>query len=213
VKLLTGLYQPVSGQILLDGVDISTLDRHDLRLFMSAIFQDYTVYHLPAYENIGIGDVDHMQDRERVVAAARKSGFDKVADELPYGYDTVLERFYERGHELSGGQRQLVALARALMRDAPILILDEPSAALDIRNEKHFFETLLRDQKQIQQTVIFISHRSTTVRQAGRIVVIEKGVLLEQGSHEQLIARQGRYAELYKMQADRYANSMEGAEA
>jgi ATP-binding cassette subfamily B protein len=211
VKLLTGLYQPTSGQILLDGVDIERLDRRDLRSFMSVIFQDYTIYHFSAYDNIAFGDVAHLQDRERVFEAARLSGFDKVVEELPYGYDTVMERFYERGLELSGGQRQLVALSRALMRKAPILILDEPSAALDINKEMYFFETLLKNQKQIQQTVFFISHRSTTVQQADRIVVIEKGVILEQGSHGQLMARQGRYAEMFNLQMARY--SMKGGEA
>jgi ATP-binding cassette subfamily B protein len=214
VKLLAGLYEPAGGQILLDGVDISTLDRDDLRAYLSVIFQDYIIYHFSACENIGVGQVSWLDDSTRVEEAARRSGLDQVIAKLPDGYDTVLGRFWESGHELSGGQRQLVALARALLRDAPILILDEPSAALDIYTEQSFFQRLLEGRSAGRpQTVIFISHRFTTVRRADRILVLENGRLTEQGTHEQLVTGGGHYAEMFDLQAAMYNGSRSTAQA
>ncbi len=208
VKLLAGLYEPTEGQIFLNNRDIQTLDRADLRANLSVIFQDYIVYHFSARENIGIGRVDRIDDTTCIEEAARRSGLDRVIDQLPNGYDTVLARFWEHGHELSGGQQQLVALARALMRDAPVLILDEPSSALDIYTEQRFFQQLLAGRLSGQlQSVIFISHRFTTVGRADRILVLEHGRLIEQGKHEELLNQNGRYAEMFNMQVTAYSVS------
>jgi ATP-binding cassette subfamily B protein len=205
VKLLSGLYKPTSGQILLDSVDIASLNRDTLRKYLSVIFQDYAIYHLSAYENIGIGQVEQIHETRRVETAARRSSFDRVLKKMPDGYDTVLGRFWEHGYELSGGQRQLVALARSLMREAPILILDEPSAALDVYTEQYFFKQLLDDHNIGHlKTVIFISHRFTTVRRANRILVLKNGRLIEQGTHTELIAASGHYAEMFNLQVQMY---------
>ena len=204
VKLLAGLYEPTEGQILLDGIDIRLLDRATLRGMLSVIFQDYPIYHSPIYDNIAVGDVTVYEQRERIEAAARQSGLSEVVARLPQGYETLLGRWFERGHELSGGQRQLVALTRALLREAPLLILDEPSAALDIHAERHFFHHLLDTVQDRTQSVLFISHRFSTVRRAHRIIVLDRGQLVEQGSHEQLMALNGRYADLFTLQAASY---------
>ncbi|GAB4191583.1 MAG: ABC transporter ATP-binding protein [Roseiflexaceae bacterium] len=204
VKLLAGLYLPTGGQILLDGVDTALMDRAVLRERLGVILQDYIIYHFSAYDNIGIGRAEALDDRERVLESARQSGFDRVATAMPQGYETILGRFFELGHELSGGQRQLVALTRALMRRAPVLILDEPSAALDVYAEQRFFEQVLDEHRTRSQTTLFISHRFSTVRRADRILVLEHGRLIEAGSHSELLARQGRYAEMFTAQAQLY---------
>ena len=206
VKLLAGLYEPTGGQIFLNGVDIATLDRRELRTCFSVIFQDYALYHFSAADNIGFGQIDAISDQPRIERAAERSGFASVIQSFPEGYETVLGRFIERGQEISGGQRQLLALARALMRDAPVLILDEPGAALDIENESALFQRLLADRQERRQTIIFISHRFSTVQRANHILVLEEGHLIEEGSHEQLMLRQGRYAHLFAMQARSYGN-------
>lgn len=207
VKLLTGLYEPSEGQILLDGIDIRLLDRATLREMLSVIFQDYPIYHSSIYDNIAVGDVRVYEQHEQIEAAAQRSGLSEVVARLPQGYQTLLGRWFERGHELSGGQRQLVALTRALLRDAPLLILDEPSAALDIHAERHFFHQLLDAVQDRTQSVLFISHRFSTVRRANRIIVLERGRLVEQGSHDQLMALDGRYADLFTLQAASYLES------
>ncbi|MEM8531854.1 MAG: ABC transporter ATP-binding protein [Chloroflexota bacterium] len=206
VKLLTGLYRPTSGQILFDGVDIDLLDRKVLRDYLSVVFQDFITYAFSAHDNIALGQIDTIEDQDRVREAARMSGFDKVVDQLPEQYDTVIARFLDTGTELSGGQRQLVSLARALLRRSAILVLDEPSSALDVYKEKEFFERLL-DDRSYQQTVIFISHRFSTVRRADRILVLEQHTLLEEGTHDELMQRQGRYAEMFTTQLEMYGES------
>lgn len=207
VKLLTGLMEPTGGQILLDGVDTALLDRATVRSYLSTIFQDYAIYHLSAYDNIALGRVEQMDDQARVTDAVRRSGLAPVLAELPHGYETVLGRYWERGYELSGGQRQLVALARALMRDAPILILDEPSAALDIFAEQRFFERLLDQASDDRpRSIIFISHRFATVRRADHILVLEHGSLIESGTHDALMARAGHYAEMFTLQVETYGD-------
>lgn len=205
VKLLTGLYEPTSGRILLDGVDIRTLDRADLRAKLSIVFQDFTVYHFSARENVGVGQVDRLDDQDGIEDASRRSGLDRVVERLPNGFDTVLGRYWNKGHELSGGQRQLVALARALLRDAPVLILDEPSAALDVHAERDFFRRLLEEHESGRaRSVIFVSHRFSTVRRADRVLVLDGGRLVEQGSHDELMGLDRVYAHMFRLQAAAY---------
>ena len=199
VKLLAGLYQPTAGRILLDGKDIGTLDRAALRARLSIVFQDFVIYHFSARDNVGFGELTRLSDDQAIEAAARRSGLDRVIGELPDGYHTVLGRFWERGHELSGGQRQLVALARALLRQAPVLVLDEPSSALDVRAERAFFERLLTGDDGAGRTTILISHRYSTVRRADRILVLSDGRLVEQGAHEELMRLDGEYAEMFRL--------------
>jgi ATP-binding cassette subfamily B protein len=189
---------------LLDGVDITTLDRELLRASLSVVFQDFMVYHFSALDNVGFGELSRLTDVERIQVAARRSGLDRVVQQLPDGYDTVLGRFWEKGHELSGGQRQLVALARALLRDAPVLILDEPSAALDVRAEQAFFERLLDGESGTERSTILISHRYSTVRRADRILVLKDGRLAEHGSHDELMRRAGEYAEMFQLHSVAY---------
>jgi ATP-binding cassette subfamily B protein len=202
VKLLAGLYEPTEGQIFLDEVDISLLNRHELRSYLSAIFQDFIIYYLSLAENVGLGSADDMEDQGRIEEASRRSGLDRLVETLPQGYQTTLGRFIDDGHILSGGQSQLVALARALMRKAPILVLDEPSAALDVYTEQRFFQRLLEQHQQGElSTLLFIAHRFGSICHAERILLIEDGSLLEEGTHEELLARNGRYAEMFNMQA------------
>jgi len=202
VKLLARLYDPDEGQILVDGHDIRDYDPAELRAQIGVIFQDYVTYWLSARENIGVGRADEMDDMEAVISSAEKSGADAVIAKLPEGYETTLGKWFEQGHQLSGGEWQKVALARAFMRDAQILILDEPTAALDAEAEYELF----RRMKELTagKTAFFISHRFSTVRLADRIVVLEDGGLLEQGTHEELLALGGRYADLFNLQAASY---------
>nr|HID14719.1 ABC transporter ATP-binding protein [Anaerolineae bacterium] len=202
VKLLTRLYDPTEGHITLDGVDLREYDLGSLRQCIGVIFQDFMRYYLPARENIGFGQVEALDDRERIVAAAQKSGAHAVISALPGGYDTVLGRWFGDGHQLSIGEWQKVALARAFMRDAPLLILDEPTASLDARTEYEVFRQfniLTHD-----RAAVLISHRFSTVRMAERIVVLEQGQIVEEGSHEQLLEQGGIYATLFNMQAENY---------
>lgn len=208
VKLLAGLYEPTAGSVSLNGTDIRTLDKAALRSVLSVVFQDFIIYHFPARENIGLGRVSFLDDQERIAAAARLSGLDRVIAALPAGYDTVLGRFWDKGHELSGGQRQLVALARALLRDAPVLVLDEPSAALDARNEADFFHRLLDSpDTDRSRCVIFIAHRLSIARQADHILVLSQGRLVEQGSHQTLMSMEGSYADMFRLQSAAYHDS------
>lgn len=202
IKLLSRLYDPVEGAILLDGIDVRDIDPIELRQKIGVIFQDFVRYHLPARENIGFGQIEAADEMEKIVESARKSGAHKMIEDLPEGYETMLGRWFHGGHELSLGQWQRIALARAFMRDAEILVLDEPTASLDAQTEyeifRHFQE--LTDGKM----AILISHRFSTVRMADRIVVIENGRIAEMGSHEELLRQEGTYARLFSLQAEGY---------
>jgi len=212
VKLLAGLYQPTQGQILLDGVDITTLDRKALRAYLGILFQDYPIYNLSAARNIGVGKIEEIENYSRIEQAARRSGFHQIVESFPEKYDTTLGRWIELGMELSGGQRQLAGLARALMREASVLILDEPTAALDPRNEWQFFQDLLHERQSKNQSIIFISHRFSSVRHADQILVLEHGQKIEEGNHQELMERKGTYAELFTLQAQMYKEDLPGRE-
>lgn len=202
VKLLARLYDPTEGQILLDGTDLREYDVEDLRREIGVIFQDYMRYDLLVRENIGFGKVDSLGDRSRVESAAVKSLAKSVIDRLPNGYDQMVGRRFEGGVELSGGEWQKFALARAYMRDAQLLILDEPTATLDARAEYEVFQRFSDLTR--QRMAVLISHRFSTVRMADRILVLADGSIREQGTHEQLLSLGGRYAELFELQAAGY---------
>jgi ATP-binding cassette, subfamily B, bacterial len=202
VKLITRLYDPTEGQILLDGVDLREYDLDDLHHEMGVIFQDFMRYEMTARENIGVGRVEHHSTNEEIERAAEKSLAASVVAKLPGHYDQMLGRRFEGGVELSGGEWQRVALARAYLRDAQLLILDEPTAALDARSELEVFERFAELTE--GKMALLISHRFSTVRMADRIVVLEGGKLVEQGTHAKLMALGGRYAGMFEMQAASY---------
>ena len=202
VKLITRLYDPTDGQILLDGVDLREYDLEDLHRVMGVIFQDFMRYEMTARDNIAVGRVEEIDNLEALAAAARKSLADQTIARLPQGYEQMLGRRFEQGVDISGGEWQKVALARAYLRDAQLLILDEPTAALDARSE---FEVFRRFAELTSgKMALFISHRFSTVRSADRIIVLENGKIAEEGSHDQLARRGGRYAEMFEMQASSY---------
>ena len=185
IKLLSRLYDPTEGVISFDGIDIRDIDPLELRQKIGVIFQDFVRYHLPASENIGFGQIEAVDRIERIVESARKSGAHTMIESLPEGYQTMLGRWFHGGHEPSLGQWQRIALARAFMRDAEILILDEPTASLDAQTE---YEIFRRFQELTEgKTAILISHRFSTVRMADRIIVIENGRISEMGSHQELL--------------------------
>jgi ATP-binding cassette subfamily B protein len=202
IKLLTRLYDPVEGEILLDGVDLREYDLADLRRRIGVIFQDFVRYHLPAFENVGFGQIEALDDRARIVAAARKSGAHDLIESLPEGYETTLGRSFLHGRDLSGGEWQKIALGRAFMRECEVLVLDEPTAALDAENELRVFQQFR--QLTEERMAMIISHRFSTVRMADRIYVIEHGRVTEQGTHDALLAQGGLYAHLFTLQAESY---------
>src|SRR5271156_2036092 len=202
VKLLTRLYDPTEGAILLDGVDLREYDLEDLWKEIGVIFQDFMRYDLTASENIAIGRIEDQENIFRVRSAAQKSLAEQVILKLPKGYEQILGRRFEGGVDLSGGEWQKIALARAYLRDAQVLILDEPTAALDARSEHEVFERFAELTK--GKMALLISHRFSTVKMADRILVLERGVIAEEGPHEQLMARGGRYAAMFEMQAASY---------
>jgi len=203
VKLLLRLYDPTEGRIRYGGVDLRDMDPADLRGRIGAVFQDFVRYQFSAAENVGLGNPSRLEDRPRIVEAARQGGAAEVIEALPGGYDTVLGGWFEAGQELSAGQWQKLAVARAFMRDeAEVLIFDEPTAAVDAEGEHELFErfqALASD-----RTAIVISHRFSTVRVADRIAVLHGGRLEELGSHRELVERGGRYAHLFNLQAKGY---------
>jgi ATP-binding cassette subfamily B protein len=202
VKLITRLYDPTEGQILLDGVDLRDYKLEDLHHEIGVIFQDFMRYEMTARENISVGRVERDHSEEEIREAAEKSLAASVVAKLEHGYDQMLGRRFETGVELSGGEWQRVALARAYLRDAQLLILDEPTAALDAKSELEVFERFA--ELTTDKMALLISHRFSTVRMADRIVVLAGGQLVEQGNHKQLIALGGRYAEMFEMQAASY---------
>jgi len=202
IKLLSRLYDPTEGMILIDGVDIRELDPLDLRQRIGVIFQDFVRYHLAASENIGVGQIEALDRLEQIIESARKSGAHSIIENLPDGYQTMLGRWFHGGHELSVGQWQKIALARAFMRDAEILVLDEPTASLDAETEYEIFRRF--QELTVGKMAILISHRFSTVRMADRIVVIQEGRVAEIGSHHELLNQGGIYGHLFSLQAEGY---------
>ncbi|HSF41761.1 MAG TPA: ABC transporter ATP-binding protein [Thermoanaerobaculia bacterium] len=202
VKLLARLYDPDEGRILLDGHDLREYDVEALRAHIGVIFQDFVRYHLTAAENIAVGRIEARDDRARIVAAAERSLADEVIAKLPDGYDQVIGKRFKTGVDLSGGEWQKIAIARAYMRDAQLLILDEPTAALDARSEFEVFQRFKELSE--RKTAVLISHRFSSVRMADRILVLAEGQVEAMGTHEELLAQGGRYAELFELQATGY---------
>lgn len=202
VKLLCRLYEPTSGRILLEGRDLAEYDPEQLRELIGVVFQDFVRYHATARDNIGYGRVGDLDNLERIESAAHLGGASPLIEGLGQGYNTMLGKWFRQGQELSGGQWQKIALARAYMRDAPVLVLDEPTSALDARAENEVFNKF-RDLRR-GKIALLISHRFSTVITADRIVVLEDGQVLEQGTHRELLELGGRYAELFTLQAQGY---------
>jgi ATP-binding cassette subfamily B protein len=202
VKLLARLYDPTEGRILLDGMNLRDYDLDDLRRNVGVIFQDFVRYDFLLRENIAVGDIGRLGDEPLIQSSAERSLADTVAARLPRRYEQMLGKRFEGGMDLSGGEWQKVALARAYMRDAQLLILDEPTAALDARAE---YEVFLRfAELTAGRMAVLISHRFSTVRMADRILVLRGGELVEHGTHEALVERGGLYAELFQLQAAGY---------
>jgi ATP-binding cassette, subfamily B, bacterial len=203
VKLLARLYEPTEGRILLDGKDLKDWPEQELRRRIGVVFQDFNQYQLSLRENVGVGSIEHQGDAQRLERALARGGADSVASTLPLGVDSPLGTWFEKGSELSGGQWQKIALARAFMREeSDILVLDEPTAALDAESEHAVFERF----RQLSEgrTTIVISHRFPAVRMAQRIIVLEQGRLVEQGSHADLVRLGGKYAHMFALQAAGY---------
>jgi ATP-binding cassette subfamily B protein len=206
VKLLAGLYEPAAGRVTVDGVDLSEIDTAAWQRRIAAIFQDFVRYPLSIADNVGFGAIEHRGDQARLEEAAAQAGILDVVRNLPDGWRTIASREFEGGVELSGGQWQRLALARALFAaagGAEILVLDEPTAHLDVRAEADFYARFLALTR--GRTTILISHRFSTVRLADRIVLLESGRVAEAGAHDDLVRLGGRYARLFAMQASRYA--------
>lgn len=202
VKLITGLYAPTEGKILLDGIDMTEVDLTDWRKRIGVIFQDFVHYQFTAAENIGIAQIESLKDRERIIDSAQKGGAHDVISKLPDGYDTLLGTWFKNGHELSIGQWQKVALSRIFMRDADVLIMDEPTASLDAEQEYLIFQHFRRLTE--GRLSILISHRFSSVRMMDRIIVLDGGAIIEMGGHEELLLQNGLYSKLFNTQAQGY---------
>jgi ATP-binding cassette subfamily B protein len=210
MKLLARLYEPTSGAILVDGVDISTIELSQWRRTLSVVFQDFVRYEFSAADNISMGAAFEPPDRAAIEAAAAKTGMLETLADAPHGLDTTLARAYEDGIDLSGGQWQRVAIARSLYavdKGARVLVLDEPTAALDVRAEAEFFDQFVRLTEGL--TTVLISHRFSSVRRADHIIVIEDGRVVEQGSHAQLMRKKSRYRTLFELQARRFREGLD----
>ena len=201
-KLIGTLFTPTEGRVLWGGADARTLDRRELRRQIGIIFQDFVRYQLTARENIGYGRAEAVDDASGVAAAARQAGAHAFLERLPAGYETILGKEFTGGYDLSIGQWQRIALARAFFREADLLVLDEPTASLDARSEHELFEYV--QALAHGRSVLLISHRFSTVRSADRIYVLHDGEIVEEGSHTELVAQAGRYAELFELQAAAY---------
>lgn len=202
IKLLCRLYEPSDGRITIDGIDVRDLSIRELRKQISVIFQDYAKYHLTARENIWLGNIEYPLDGDEVLKAAQRSGADEVIKTLPKGYDTMLGKRFEDGEELSIGQWQKVSIARAFLRDSQLIVLDEPTSALDPKAE---YEVFKKFKELLQhQSAVLITHRLSTVRMADCIYVLDKGKIVESGSHEDLMKLAGTYAHLFELQAKNY---------
>ncbi len=202
VKLLCRLYDPTSGRITVDSIDLQEIAIAELRQQVSVIFQDYAKYHFSAGENIRLGNIQYPIDSVRIEAAARRSGAHEVIADLPKGYGTMLGKFFDEGEELSVGQWQKVALARAFLRESQLIVLDEPTSAMDPKAEYEVFQKF-RDLTRDHMAVI-VTHRLSTVKMADRIYVLDKGRIIEQGSHTELLQLKGTYARLFEVQAQSY---------
>jgi ATP-binding cassette subfamily B protein len=206
-KILAGLYRPEEGRVLWDDRDIADADRDELRRSIAVIFQDFERYLLPARENVGLGRHERIEELEAILEASRRADADAFLQALPEGYETMLGREFSGGYDLSIGQWQRVAIARAFFRDAPFVILDEPTAALDARAESQLFDRM--HELLEGRSVLLISHRFSSVRSADRIYVLNDGRVVEEGTHDELMARDGLYAELFSLQARAYLEGRE----
>ncbi|QQS69374.1 ABC transporter ATP-binding protein [Candidatus Saccharibacteria bacterium] len=202
IKLLLRFYRPTSGRILLEGKDLQDLAIETWYAHVASLFQDFNQYTLSVHENVSIGRADIAPNHEKILAAALKSNLDEVVSLYPHGYDTMLDSSFEKGIEPSGGQWQRVALARAFYRDAPVLILDEPTSAIDAKAEYDIFNNIFAHYQ--DRTAIIVSHRFSTVRRAHRIIVLDEGKIVEQGTHAELMKQYGLYHELFTKQAEGY---------
>jgi ATP-binding cassette subfamily B protein len=202
IKLLARLYDPGAGRILFDGIDLREFATTALRRELSVIFQDYVRYNLTARENIWFGNVEAAADPEKLSTAARFAGASELIRKLPHGFDTVLGKWFEEGEELSVGEWQKIALARALLREAQVIVLDEPTSAMDAAAEYEMFKSF-RDVA-AGRTAILISHRLSTVKMADRIYVVHEGRIVESGTHDELLRKAGAYADLFTAQASGY---------
>lgn len=202
IKLLCRLYDPTEGSITIDGIDLKSFNTTDLRNHISVIFQDYAKYHFTARDNIRLGNINTPPDDRKIVTAAQVSGADRVINSLPQGYDTVLGKMFDQGEELSIGQWQKIALARAFLRDSQVIVLDEPTSAMDPKAEYEVFQQF---RKLIHnQSAILISHRLSTVKMADYIYVMSQGRMIEEGSHKSLLDLDGVYASMFETQAQNY---------